>query len=55
MLSEDGLQSAGGCAQQIPEARNAKMIVAFFMGHLWNKVYLRERAHAETAENSRIL
>jgi hypothetical protein len=55
MLSEDGLQSAGGCAQQIPEARNVKMIAAFFMGHLGNKVYLRERANAETAENSHTL
>ena len=29
ILSADGLQSAGGCAQQIVEARNAKMIAVF--------------------------
>jgi hypothetical protein len=37
MLSEDGVQSAGGCAQQTPEARNAKMIAAFFMDLLLHK------------------
>jgi len=28
------LQSAGGCAQAIPEARSAKAIAAFFIGLL---------------------
>ena len=31
MFKEDGLQSAGGCAQQIPEARKSNMIVVFFI------------------------
>jgi len=37
MFKEDGLQSAGGCAQQAVEARNAKTMAAFFIGllHAW--------------------
>jgi hypothetical protein len=31
MFNEEGLQSAGGCAQQIPEARKSNMIVVFFI------------------------
>jgi hypothetical protein len=31
MFKEDGLQSAGGCAQQIPDARKSNMIVVFFI------------------------
>ena len=31
MFKADGLQSAGGCAQQIPDARKSNMIVVFFI------------------------
>jgi hypothetical protein len=31
MFKADGLQSAGGCAQQIPEARKSNMIIVFFI------------------------
>ena len=42
MFSSDGLQSAGGCAQQIPDAKNARIIVVFFMDLLWCEGCSRE-------------
>ena len=32
MFNEEGLQSAGGCAQRIPETRKITINVAFFIG-----------------------